>query len=71
MRHFSSQMSFFPIHKKGFFLSFKTVYDDINFVALTFTTPRNASELKLLHCEKRMDISHRLLFISQGERIAD
>ena len=41
------------------------------FVTLTFTTHRNASELKVLHCKERIDISHHLLFIVRGERIAD
>ena len=41
------------------------------FVALTFTTPRNASMVKCLHCKERMGISHHLLFILRGERIVD
>ena len=33
------------------------------YIALTFTTPRKASELIFLHCKERMDNSHHLLFI--------
>ena len=39
--------------------------------ALTFTTPRKASELKFLHCKERMAISLHLLLILREERIAD
>ena len=35
----------------------------IQFVTLTFTTPRNVSELNMLHCKERTAISQHLLFI--------
>ena len=38
------------------------------FVALAFTMPRNASELKFLHCKESMDISHNIFYAFYGEK---